>query len=63
MGYIEILVIAYVVMTVIALTMTKMERVHSGITSKRSQALGFAACTFWPVMVMVLVIVKATGRV
>jgi hypothetical protein len=56
-GFVVILLAFYLLIAIFALTMTYLERRQASNTNPFLTALSFLACLFWPVTVMLAVIV------
>jgi DNA-binding transcriptional regulator of glucitol operon len=62
MGFFEVGIALYLVSIVAALTMTWAEQRRSAQTSGVLQAAGYAACTVWPLIAVVIMLMRVTAR-
>jgi hypothetical protein len=63
MGSMEILGIVYLTTIVFAVAMTWFESRRSGSSRSAMRLAGYAACTVWPLVVMVFVFLPTSSRV
>jgi hypothetical protein len=62
MGLFEIGVVLYLVSIIAALTMTLVEQRRGAPTTWVLQATGYAACTVWPLIAVVFLLLRIVAR-
>ncbi|VDC33975.1 hypothetical protein [Pseudogemmobacter humi] len=52
--FFQVIVLGYLLVSLIAITLTYREQKRNGISSPLFRVIGFALCTIWPVALVVL---------